>query len=116
METVKRKRAPKFKISDATIEKLSPIFKQFDDEFMGVMKFKKDDVIDMLLSLRGDALSEKEILQIRTQKLSPVARVKWLLKQVEKGAAHNVELDLQSLVKQIQSPHEGSRTPPKQKQ
>ena len=94
----------RLKISSNTMQFLAPLLKQFEDEFSGMIKGKKDDVIDIILSLRGYALTEKEIVEIRKKKFTALQRAKWLLNQVAKNELSGDEVDFDALMKQIRAP------------
>lgn len=110
MESVKNNKTfTRLKVSNRTIDGLAVILKQCEDEFTGMWKFKKDDVCDIILSLRNYALSDKELNEIRKQKFTPLQRAKWLLKQVEKNSAEGGEVDINSLMKQIKVSHKAKK-------
>ena len=93
----------RIRISYKTLAQLEPLLKQFSDEFSDMLGTKKDEIIDLILSLRSYALCEKEISEIRQEKFTAVQRAKWLLKRVSESGADYSVTEFDSLMKQIRS-------------
>lgn len=111
MDTMKKnKDYSRVRISNKTLAQLEPLLKQFKDEFSDMIGSKKDDVIDIILTLRSYALSEKEIVEIRQEKFTAVQRAKWLLKRVSEGGTSCSVSEFDALMKQIRSSKKEKKT------
>jgi hypothetical protein len=100
-----KKEYVRIRVSNKTLESLKMLLQQFKDEFGDMIGSKKDDAIDIMLSLRNYALSEKEIVEIRQKKFTALQRAKWLLKRVSEGNAECSDTEFETLMKQIRMSH-----------
>ena len=100
-----KKEYTRVRVSNRTLESLKLLLEQFKEEFGDMIGMKKDDAIDIVLSLRNYALSEKEIVEIRQKKFTALQRAKWLLKRVSEGNAECSDAEFETLMKQIRMSH-----------
>lgn len=99
-----RKTPARVTLNVETVEKIREITSQLETEFKDILKFKRDDVVNIVLSLRCQKLTASELNQIREEKFTDKKRAEWLLKQIERSEQSGNETSFEELVKQLQSP------------
>ncbi|MCJ8276472.1 MAG: hypothetical protein HRT44_11455 [Bdellovibrionales bacterium] len=99
-----RKTPARVTLNVETVEKLREISSQLETEFKDILKFKRDDVVNIILSLRCQKFTTAELSQVREDKFTDKKRAEWLLKQIERSEQSGSEISFEELVKQLQGP------------
>lgn len=110
MEQIRTRKSPdRATLQVETLVAINPLEEQLKEEFKDMVRIKRDDVVNFILSLRSEPFSEKELDKIRKEKLTDQQRAKWLLKQVQIAESAGKDVNLDALMEQIKGSERPSR-------
>lgn len=116
MEVEKKKRLfnpDRIVLNAESVTVLGRLREQINLAFGGMIKLSNKDLANFLIQQRSSALSEQEVLNVKSEFFDDVTAAQWVLKKLKDAKGKGEHLSLKEVIGSIQTPQVRKKRAPK---